>query len=172
MDYKKHIREVPDFPKKGILFYDITTLLSNADVFKHILDDMEQKAKNLNITKLAAIESRGFIFGAPLAQRLGIPFIPLRKPGKLPYRTKRHEYTLEYGKDAIEIHEDAVGRGDKVLIVDDLLATGGTINAAVELIKECGADVAGLMFVIELNFLNGRDKLKNYKIESLVTYNS
>ncbi len=172
MDYKKSIREVPDFPKKGILFYDITTLLSNADVFKNILDDMTTKAKSMNITKLAAIESRGFIFGAPMAERLGVPFIPLRKPGKLPYKTKRHEYTLEYGKDAIEIHEDAVGKGDRVLIVDDLLATGGTIEAAAALVKECGADVAGLMFVIELNFLHGRDKLKNYKIESLVRYDS
>ncbi len=160
MDYKKIIREVPDFPKKGILFYDITTLLSNTDAFKNILDEMTAKAKSMNITKLAAIESRGFIFGAPLAQRLGIPLIPIRKPGKLPYKTKRHEYTLEYGKDAIEIHEDAV------------LATGGTINAAAELVKECGASVSGLMFVIELNFLHGRDKLSNYKIESLVRYDS
>jgi len=172
MDYKKIIREVPDFPKKGILFYDITTLLSNTDAFKNILDEMTAKAKSMNITKLAAIESRGFIFGAPLAQRLGVPFIPIRKPGKLPYRTKRHEYTLEYGKDAIEIHEDAVGKGDRVLIVDDLLATGGTINAAAELVKECGASVSGLMFVIELNFLHGRDKLSNYRIESLVRYDS
>ena len=123
-------------------------------------------------TKIAAIESRGFIFGAPLAQKLNLPFIPIRKPGKLPYKTRRHEYTLEYGKDAVEIHEDAVVKGDKVLLIDDLLATGGTISAAASLVKECGGDVAGMMFVIELNFLHGRDKLKEYKIESLVRYDS
>lgn len=172
MDYKKYIREVPDFPKKGILFYDVTTLLSDPKVFKNITDDMAERVKGLNITKIAAIEARGFIFAAPLAQKLGVPFIPIRKPGKLPYKTKRFEYTLEYGKDSIEMHEDAVTRGDKVLLVDDLLATGGTISAAANLVKVCGGDVAGMLFVIELNFLNGRDKLKNYKIESLVRYDS
>jgi len=172
MDYKKYIREVPDFPKKGILFYDVTTLLSDPKVFKNITDDMAERVKGLNITKIAAIEARGFIFGAPLAQKLGVPFIPIRKPGKLPYKTKRFEYTLEYGKDSIEMHEDAVTKGDKVLLVDDLLATGGTISAAANLVKVCGGDVAGMLFVIELDFLKGRDKLKNYKIESLVRYDS
>ena len=172
MDYKKHIREVPDFPKKGILFYDITTLLMEPKAFKAIIDDMAERAKGLNITKIAAIESRGFIFGAPLAQILGVPFVLIRKPGKLPYRTKRYEYTLEYGKDSIEIHEDAVTKNDNVLLVDDLLATGGTIQAAANLVKECGGKVAGMMFAIELNFLNGRDRLKEYKIESLVRYDS
>ncbi|MFH1224088.1 MAG: adenine phosphoribosyltransferase [Pseudomonadota bacterium] len=172
MDYKKYIREVPDFPKKGILFYDVTTLLSDPKVFKTITDDMYERAKSLNITKVAAIEARGFIFGAPLAQKLNVPFIPIRKPGKLPYKTKRFEYTLEYGKDAVEIHEDAVTKGDKILMVDDLLATGGTISAAANLVKECGGEVSGMLFVIELDFLKGREKLKDYKVQSLVRYDS
>jgi len=172
MDYKKHIREVPDFPKKGILFYDITTLLMDPAVLKSVIDDMEERTKSLKITKIAAIESRGFIFGVPLAMRLGVPFIPIRKPGKLPYKTKRYEYTLEYGKDAVEMHEDAVTKNDHILLVDDLLATGGTMQAAASLVKECGGNVTGMMFVIELNFLNGRDKLKSYKVDSLVRYDS
>jgi adenine phosphoribosyltransferase len=170
MDYKKHIREVPDFPKKGILFYDITTLLANPEAFGAIIDEMAQKVKDLKINKIAAIESRGFIFGAPLAQKLCLPFIPIRKPGKLPYKTIKHEYSLEYGTDAIEIHEDAVGKGDNVLLVDDLLATGGTIKAAAALIENCGASVGGCLFAIELDFLEGKQGLTNYKTESIVHY--
>lgn len=172
MDYKKYIREVPDFPKRGILFYDITTLLMEPAVLKNIIADMAERTKGMKITKVAAVESRGFIFGVPLALMLGVPFIPIRKPGKLPYKTKRHEYTLEYGKDSVEIHEDAISKGDQILLVDDLLATGGTIQASADLVKECGGSVAGMMFVIELNFLKGRDKLKGYKVESLVRYDS
>jgi len=172
MDYKKHIREVPDFPKKGTLFYDITTLLMKPEALKNVIDDMVERTKGIKITKVAAIESRGFMFGVPLALRLGLPFIAIRKPGKLPYKTKRHEYSLEYGKDAVEIHEDAISKGDNILLIDDLLATGGTIEAAANLVKECGGNVAGMMFVIELNFLHGRDKLKEYKVESLVRYDS
>lgn len=170
MDYKAHIREVPDFPKKGILFYDITTILMKPDVFNSLLNDMVNKVKFFDITKVAAIESRGFIFGAPLAQMLGKPFIPIRKPGKLPYKTVRYEYTLEYGKDAVEIHSDAVTKGDRVLLVDDLLATGGTIQAAANLVKECGGSVAGLLFAIELEFLKGKQLLGGYKTESIIKY--
>jgi adenine phosphoribosyltransferase len=172
MDYKEYIREVPDFPKKGILFYDITTLLMDPAVLKNIIDDMAERAKGMKITKIAAVESRGFMFGVPLALRLGVPFIPIRKPGKLPYKTKRQEYSLEYGKDSVEIHEDAISKGDQILLIDDLLATGGTIQASADLVKKCGGSVAGMMFVIELNFLHGRDKLKGYKIDSLVRYDS
>jgi adenine phosphoribosyltransferase len=172
MDYKQHIREVQDFPKKGILFYDITTLLMNHAALKNVIDDMAERTKGMTITKVAAIESRGFMFGVPLALKLGLPFIPIRKPGKLPYKTKRHEYSLEYGTDAVEIHEDAISKSDNILLIDDLLATGGTIEAAANLVKDCGGNVAGMMFVIELNFLHGRDKLKEYKIESLVRYDS
>jgi len=170
MNYKKHIREVPDFPKKGILFYDITTLLADNNAFTAMINEMSAKAKKLGATKIAGIESRGFIFGAPLALALNVPFIPIRKPGKLPYKKVKMEYELEYGKDVIEIHEDAVMPGDNILLVDDLLATGGTINAGAELIKKCGGKVAGMMFAVELNFLNARKKLTGYKIESIVRY--
>ena len=170
MDYKKHIREVPDFPKKGILFYDITTLLMNADVFNTMINEMAQRVRDMEITKIAAIESRGFLFGAPLALKLGKPFIPIRKPGKLPYKTVRYEYTLEYGKDAVEMHADAVNSADKILLIDDLLATGGTIEAAANLVKKCGGSVAGIMFAIELEFLKGKQKLSGFKCESIVRY--
>jgi len=170
MDYKKHVREVPDFPKKGILFYDITTLLMKPDVFNTMINEMAEKAKGMDIDKIAGIESRGFIFGAPLAQKLGKPFILVRKPGKLPYKTVKYEYSLEYGKDTIEMHADAVEKGDKILLVDDLLATGGTIQAAANLVKECGGTVAGLLFAIELEFLKGRDKLAGLRAESIIKY--
>ena len=170
MDYKRYIREVPDFPKKGILFYDITTLLMNPDIFNAMINEMAQRVKDMEITKIAAIESRGFMFGAPLALKLSKPFIPIRKPGKLPYKTVRYEYTLEYGKDAVEMHADAVTSSDKVLLIDDLLATGGTIEAAANLVKKCGGSVIGLMFAIELEFLKGKQKLSEYKCESIITY--
>ncbi|MCX6112329.1 MAG: adenine phosphoribosyltransferase [Proteobacteria bacterium] len=170
MDYKKYIREVPDFPKKGILFYDITTLLMNPDIFNVMINEMAQRVKDLEITKVAAIESRGFIFGAPLALKLGKPFIPIRKPGKLPYKTVKYEYILEYGKDAVEMHADAVMNGDKILLIDDLLATGGTIEAAANLVKKCGGSVAGLMFAIELEFLKGKQRLSGFKCESIIRY--
>ena len=170
MDYKKHIREVPDFPKKGILFYDITTLLANPEAFNSIINEMAKRVKDLKISKIAAIESRGFIFGAPLAQKLSLPFIPIRKPGKLPYKTKKHEYSLEYGTDSIEIHEDAVKKGDAVLLVDDLLATGGTIKAATALVEECGASVTGCLFAIELDFLKGKQSLTQYHVDSIIHY--
>ena len=170
MDYKKHIREVPDFPKKGILFYDITTLLMNPEAFDSIIDEMANRIKDLKITKIAAIEARGFIFGAPLAQKLSKPFIPIRKPGKLPYKTVKYEYSLEYGTDAIEIHEDAVNKGDNILLVDDLLATGGTIKAATALVEECGGLVAGCLFAIELDFLKGKQGLNDHRVESIIHY--
>ncbi|MBN1113827.1 MAG: adenine phosphoribosyltransferase [Oligoflexia bacterium] len=170
MDYKRYIREVPDFPKKGILFYDITTLLKEPQILDSLINDMISGIKDPKITKIAAIESRGFIFGAPIAQRLNKPFIPIRKPGKLPYKTISFEYELEYGKDKIEIHEDAIKQGDSVVIVDDLLATGGTMKAAADLVKECGGSVAALLFAIELDFLDGRKKLEGYKTESIIHY--
>lgn len=170
MNYKEFIREVPNFPKQGILFYDITTLLNNNKAFQTLIDEMSLKAKNFAATKIAAIESRGFIFGAPIAYKLGLPFIPIRKPGKLPYKTIKMEYLLEYGKDSIEMHEDAVNSNDKVLLIDDLLATGGTIEATAKLIETKKAKIAGMMFAIELDFLNGKSKLKNYQIESIIHY--
>ena len=170
MDYKKHVREVPDFPKKGILFYDITTLLMKPDVFNTMINEMAERVKGMDIDKIAGIESRGFIFGAPLAQKLGKPFILVRKPGKLPYKTVKYEYSLEYGKDTIEMHADAVEKDDRILLVDDLLATGGTIQAAANLVKECGGTVAGLLFAIELEFLKGRDKLAGLRAESIIKY--
>lgn len=170
MDYKKHIREVPDFPKKGILFYDITTLLMKPEIFNSMIDDMAKRVSDLKIDKIAAIESRGFIFGAPLATKLGKPFVPVRKPGKLPYKTIRYDYTLEYGKDAVEMHSDAVVAGDKVLLVDDLLATGGTIEAAANLVKKCGGSIAGFVFAIELEFLKGKQRLNDSRVESIIKY--
>lgn len=170
MDYKKHIREVPDFPKKGILFYDITTLLMKPEIFNSMIDDMAKRVSDLKIDKIAAIESRGFIFGAPLAAKLGKPFVPVRKPGKLPYKTIRYDYTLEYGKDAVEMHSDAVVSGDRVLLVDDLLATGGTIEAAANLVKKCGGSVTGFVFAIELEFLKGKQRLNDSRVESIIKY--
>lgn len=170
MNYKEFIREVPNFPKQGILFYDITTLLNNKTAFQALIDEMSLKAKNFGVTKIAAVESRGFIFGAPLAYKLGLPFVPIRKPKKLPYKTVKMEYFLEYGKDSIEMHEDAVTNTDRVLLVDDLLATGGTIEACTKLIELKKATVAGMMFAIELDFLNGKSRLNKYQIESIIHY--
>ncbi len=171
-ELKKVIREVPDFPKKGILFYDITTLLKDAPSFKKVIDIFKERYENKGIDKIAAIESRGFIFGAALSYVLKKPFIPVRKPDKLPAETVKKEYSLEYGTDAIEIHKDAIEEGDKVLIIDDLLATGGTAKAVVDLIKEMGGEVRSIAFVIELTFLKGREKLKDIDIFSILKYDS
>ena len=170
MDYKKIIREVPDFPKKGILFYDITTLLNNADAFNALIDDMVAKVKDLNPTKIIGIESRGFVFGAPIAIKLNKPFVPIRKPGKLPYKTINYTYDLEYGTDTVHMHEDALTADDRVVIVDDLLATGGTISASAKLVEKCHANVAALLFAIELEFLHGRKRIENYKSFSIIKY--
>ena len=170
MNLKEFIRDVPDFPKPGILFKDITTLLKNKDAFRETIDLLSAHFKNQKVDQIVAVESRGFIFGAALADNLGTGFIPVRKPGKLPYITERVTYDLEYGTDTVEIHEDALQKGNRVLIVDDLLATGGTAAAAAKLVEKLQGVVVGCGFVIELTFCNGRDKLKGYDIFSLIQY--
>ena len=169
-EIKQHIRDVVDFPKPGITFKDITPLLANHDVLKKTICALEQPYKNEAVTAVAGIEARGFIFGSLVAQNLGCGFVPLRKPGKLPCPSYETEYQLEYGKNVLQIHQDAVQEKDRVLIVDDLLATGGTAVASIELIEKTGASVAGVAFVVELGFLNGREKLNNYKIHSVIRY--
>ena len=165
------IREVPDFPKKGINFYDITTLLDNHEGLTASIDMLADHWKDRGITKVASLEARGFIFGTVVALKLGVGFVPLRKPGKLPYDKVKEEYSLEYGTDTIEMHVDAVSDKDNVLIVDDLLATGGSAAAAARLISRQGAKIAGAAFVIELGFLSGREKIRDLpEIQSIVVY--
>jgi adenine phosphoribosyltransferase len=172
MDLKSAIRSVPDFPKKGIVFRDITTLLKDKSAFKHSIDLMQNFCKGKKVDKILGIESRGFIFGGVLADRLGVGFVPIRKKGKLPAKTVSQEYQLEYGSDSIEIHADALSAGDSALIVDDLIATGGTLAAACHLVEKNKAKVAGIACLIELTFLGGRKKLPNYDIFSLIKYDS
>jgi adenine phosphoribosyltransferase len=167
---KKLIREVPDFPKKGILFYDITTLLKDKLGFATLIDALSEHYLNKDIDLVLGMEARGFIFGPALAYRLNAGFVPVRKPGKLPAATASLSYDLEYGSNTLEIHRDAIQSGQRVIIVDDLLATGGTAGATVQLAKSLGADVCGLGFVVELDFLNGRDKLKGCDVFSLLHY--
>lgn len=169
---KKLIREVPDFPKEGINFYDITTLLQDADGFKQTIDALVDEVKNEKIDTVIGIESRGFIFGTPVAYRLGAGFVPVRKPNKLPWEKVSVSYDLEYGQDTVEMHRDAVGDGQRVLIVDDLLATGGTARAVADLVEKVGGKIAKILFVVELDFLNGREKLNGYEIKSLLNYDS
>jgi adenine phosphoribosyltransferase len=173
MDLAKLVRDVPDFPVKGVLFKDITTLLKDSDAFGVAVDDLvDLVEKNIedDIEVVAAIESRGFIFGAPLAYELHAGFVPIRKPGKLPSSKISASYTLEYGTNTLEIHKDAIQRGQKVLIVDDLLATGGSAKAAAQLVERLGGRVVGMAFLIELEFLKGMDKLSDYKVYSLLKY--
>jgi adenine phosphoribosyltransferase len=170
MDLAKTIRDIPDFPKEGILFKDITTLLKNPEALKESIQQMKKLCENQGITKVCGAESRGFIFGVPLAIEIGAGFVPIRKPGKLPAETLSEEYVLEYGTDKIEIHKDAIEKGEKVLFVDDLLATGGTAEASLKLLNKLEADVVGCLFLIELGFLNGREKLQNCPVNSLVVY--
>jgi adenine phosphoribosyltransferase len=170
MDLKKHIRHVPDFPKAGILFYDITTLLRDADGFKATIDLLASPYADQNIDVVVGIESRGFILGGAVAARIGAGFIPIRKPGKLPSKALKAIYDLEYGKDALEIHHDAVEQGQRVLIVDDVLATGGTAAAATQLVKKLGGELHGLTFLIELIGLNGRAKLTGEQVDSVLQY--
>lgn len=172
MDIKDLIRDVPNFPIEGIIFKDITTLLKDKNGFHHTLEQLYNLIKNNNITKVAAIESRGFILGGALAEKLGAGFIPIRKPGKLPAETISESYSLEYGKDSIEMHKDALTKDDRVLLHDDLLATGGTMAAACKLVEKCGASITQVSFIIELSFLNGREKLNKYDVRSLVQYGS
>ncbi len=167
---KKLIREVPDFPKKGILFYDITTLLKDKLGFALLIDALSEHYIGKEIDLVLGMEARGFIFGPALAYRLNAGFVPVRKPGKLPAETVRVSYDLEYGSNALEVHKDAIKKGDRVLIVDDLLATGGTAVATAQLASGLGAQIAGLAFVVELDFLKGREKLGNYDVFSLLHY--
>ena len=170
MDLSNWISDVPDFPQKGIVFKDITPLLQEPAAFSHAIDRFEERYRAAGIQHVVAIEARGFIFGAPLALRLGAAFVPVRKRGKLPRRTVGVEYGLEYGKEAVELHQDGVVPGQRVLIVDDVLATGGTAAAAKGLIEHLGGHPVGAAFVVELGFLGGRDKLPDTDIFSLVTY--
>ncbi|WP_447980707.1 adenine phosphoribosyltransferase [Candidatus Nitrospira bockiana] len=170
MDYKRFIREVPDFPKPGILFYDITTLLKDAEALRHIIDDLTERYRDRKVSKIIGIESRGFIFGAPLAYHLGAGFVPVRKPGKLPADSFEVKYNLEYGSNSLAIHRDAIGIGERVLIVDDLLATGGTAAATVNLVRQLGGDIVGLAFLIELTSLRGRERLDGCDVHAMITY--
>ena len=170
MDLAAYIRDVPDFPIEGILFKDITTLLQDRGAFKATIDALVARYAGEKIDKVAAIESRGFIFGAPLAYQLRAGFVPVRKPGKLPTKTVRVEYSLEYGSNMLEMHVDALQTGERVLIVDDLLATGGSARAVAHLVEQLNATVVGMAFVIELEFLRGRQKLGEYDLFSLVKF--
>jgi adenine phosphoribosyltransferase len=169
---RETIRNVPDFPKKGIVFRDITTLLKQPDAFKNVVDYFFKKYKSERIDKVVGIESRGFIVGGTLAYKLNVGFVPIRKPNKLPAETLREEYQLEYGTDAIEIHKDSIKPGERVLLHDDLLATGGTMQAACRLVEKLGGKIVGISFLIELSFLNGRKYLNNYNVESIIKYQS
>jgi adenine phosphoribosyltransferase len=169
-DLKEMIREVADFPKPGINFYDITTLLKNPTGLKRTLDALKERYKGSQIDTVVGIEARGFFFAPAVAYSLGAGFVPVRKPGKLPYRTRQMEYALEYGTDRLEMHEDAIQPGQRVLIVDDVLATGGTAKAVADLVGQSGGTLAGLSFVIELDFLKGRDRLAGQDIFSLLHY--
>lgn len=170
INLKEYIRNIPDFPKQGILFRDITTLLKDAKAFKYAVDSLSDKYKNKKIDAVVAVEARGFIFGAAVAYKLGASFVPVRKKGKLPWKTNSVTYDLEYGTDTLEMHHDAIKAGDNVLIVDDLLATGGTVKAVTELVKQLQAKITGIVFLVELTDLKGKDKLKDYPVYSLIKY--
>lgn len=170
VDLASIIRDIPDFPKTGIVFKDITPLLAEPAAMKQVADDLAARFAGLDVDLIAGVEARGFLFGPLLAERLGVGFIPVRKPGKLPYKKISRSYGLEYGKATIEVHTDAVKKGQRVLMVDDLLATGGTMAAACELIEELGGEIAGCAFVVELSFLPGREKLAKYNVQTLVQF--
>jgi adenine phosphoribosyltransferase len=168
----KAVRNIPDFPKKGIVFRDITTLLKDPNAFRRTLDLFYERYRDDKIQKVACVEARGFILGAALAARLGAGFVPIRKKGKLPAEKIQEQYALEYGTDVIEIHKDAIQPGERVLVHDDLLATGGTIQAACKLVERLGGSIVGISFLIELSFLKGRDHLQKYNIFSIIQYDS
>lgn len=170
MDLKALVRDVVDFPKEGVIFKDITTILQDPEGLKESINKIEEKLKGIEFDYVVGPESRGFIFGTPIAYNMGKGFVPVRKAGKLPYKTKAKEYALEYGTATIEMHIDAIQPGDKVAIVDDLLATGGTSKAMIDLIEELGGEVVKLVYLIELDFLNGRDVIGDYPIETIITY--
>lgn len=170
IEFKKYIRNIPDFPRPGILFKDITTLLRDKFAFKHAVEAISAKYRNKKIDLVVAVEARGFILGGAIAQKIGAGFIPVRKKGKLPWKTSSVTYDLEYGTDTLEMHHDAISPGNRVLIVDDLLATGGTLRAVTDLVKQLKAKIAGIAFLIELTELKGREKLKGYPVYSLIKY--
>ncbi|HZJ76818.1 MAG TPA: adenine phosphoribosyltransferase [Oscillospiraceae bacterium] len=170
MDLKSKVREIKDFPKKGVSFKDITTLLKEGEILRYLIKGLSDQLKDLNIDIIAAPEARGFLIGTPVACNLGVGFIPIRKPGKLPAETISREYELEYGTDLLEIHKDAIEPGQRVALLDDLLATGGTILAAAKLIEKLGGEVVTINFIMELSYLNGKDVLKDYNVNSLIQY--
>ncbi|MCZ6806881.1 MAG: adenine phosphoribosyltransferase [Deltaproteobacteria bacterium] len=171
IDYlRTRIRDVPDFPKEGVLFKDITPLLADVEAFRTSIQLIVERLDEAPVDVVIGIEARGFMFGAALADKLGVGFVPVRKPGKLPAATYRAEYELEYGTDALEIHQDALNPGQRVLIVDDLIATGGTAKATADLVEQCGAEVAALVFLVNLRFLQGEQKLDGYRVISLLDY--
>lgn len=170
IDLKEFIRDVPDFPQKGIVFKDITPLLKNAAAFRQAAKEIADRYRGQKVDAVLGVEARGFIIGAAVAQELGTGFLPVRKPGKLPYKTRSANYELEYGTDTLEIHEDAVAKGDRILIVDDLLATGGTMNACCNLVESLGGVIVGIAFLVELDFLKGREKLSGHEVVSLINY--
>ncbi|WP_300279424.1 adenine phosphoribosyltransferase [Peptacetobacter sp.] len=170
MNLESKIRNIQDYPKPGIGFKDITTLLKDGEAFKQAIDTIVDNLKDKEIDYIVGPEARGFLLGAPVAYALGVGFVPIRKPGKLPAEKVSYEYELEYGTDIIEIHKDAIEEGKKVVLIDDLLATGGTIEAATKLVESLGGEVVSIQFLIELEFLNGKEKLKGYDIESIIKY--
>jgi adenine phosphoribosyltransferase len=170
MELATLIRDVPDFPIEGIMFKDITTLIRDEDAFREVIDWMTDQYADSRIDCVVAVEARGYIFGAPLAYKLGVGFVPIRKPGKLPAKTISESYELEYGTNALEIHEDGIEPGQRVLVIDDLLATGGSARAAVNLVERLGGEIIGVAFLVELDFLHGRDKLEGYDVLSLIHY--
>ncbi len=172
MDLKQKIRSIPDFPKKGIVFRDITTLLRDGQAFRYSVDKIVEHCRGEKIDAVLGAEARGFIYGAAVAYKLGVGFIPVRKPGKLPYKTCEASYDLEYGKNILQMHVDAVKKGDRILIVDDLVATGGTAKAKAELVEKMDGKVVGFCFLIELEFLKPRETLKGYDVFSLIKYES
>jgi adenine phosphoribosyltransferase len=172
MELKNYFRIVPDFPKKGINFIDITTLLKDKVTLNEALEQLYSKVSDLKIDKVVAIESRGFIFGSLLAYKLNAGFVPVRKPGKLPAEKISESYSLEYGTDTLEIHKDAIEPGEKILIHDDLLATGGTVEAVCKMVEKLGGEISGILFLVELSFLNGREKLSKYNVHSIVKFES
>ena len=170
MDLKETIRSIPDWPIKGVIFRDLTTLMQNPQAFKESCDILYDRYKDMSIDKIVGIDARGFVFGAVLAYKLGIGFVPVRKKGKLPWKTIQETYSLEYGEDTLEIHEDAVEKGEKIIIVDDLIATGGTVGATVKLVKKLGADIIECAFIVELPELKGRDQIQDCKVFSITEF--
>lgn len=170
IDLEFYIRDIQDFPKRGVVFKDSTPLLANPEAVAFCLDQLLKQVGDKKIDKVVGIESRGFFFGTLLAQKLGAGFVPIRKPGKLPFETHKEPYSLEYGMDVLEIHEDAIAKGERVLVHDDVLATGGTARAACNLVKKCGGEIVQCNFIMEIDFLSGKDKLKSYDVASILHY--